>query len=222
MKDFAAFRAKLSTEYKCERPCYNTKNMVFTSKSQNGSGNISWKENKASSKVKKFILLNGHTENSQEIDPKTDEKTPNANEIISSSSQVCESEVTDTKCMAILDKPAKVGKQRQLNNGRKFSNISFQSIETAEINSSDIVVKVDGVDKQREALGIDTKEVNDIDGGWGWLVVLAAFSCIFMTEGIVNSFGIIMLEIHANFGGTYATTAWIESLLIVFYFCSGN
>ncbi|KAG1686316.1 Monocarboxylate transporter 14 [Nymphon striatum] len=198
------YRLNFSTKY----PNCDTNNHKSDCKSKNGNVNINWKKNKASSKVKKF-LLEEHIGSSPDIVPKTEEKIRVVNDVISTS--------TETKRMSSVDKPCEDGKLRQLNNGRKSSNFSFQSHYQAEMNMSD--VKIDILGKQSKKLGI--KESNDIDGGWGWVVVLAAFLCIFMTEGVVNSFGIIMLEIHETFDGSYATTAWIESLLISLYFCSG-
>ncbi|KAG1686307.1 Monocarboxylate transporter 12 [Nymphon striatum] len=204
MKRFMKYRLNFSTKY----PNCDTNNHKSDCKSKNGNVNINWKKNKASSKVKKF-LLEEHIGSSPDIVPKTEEKIRVVNDVISTS--------TETKRMSSVDKPCEDGKLRQLNNGRKSSNFSFQSHYQAEMNMSD--VKIDILGKQSKKLGI--KESNDIDGGWGWVVVLAAFLCIFMTEGVVNSFGIIMLEIHETFDGSYATTAWIESLLISLYFCSG-
>lgn len=50
------------------------------------------------------------------------------------------------------------------------------------------------------------------DGGWGWVVVFASFWCNVIVDGIIFSFGILMLEVSKQFNTSKGTTAWIGSL----------
>ncbi|XP_054165081.1 monocarboxylate transporter 14-like [Oppia nitens] len=59
------------------------------------------------------------------------------------------------------------------------------------------------------------------DGGFGWIVVLASFMCNFIVDGIIFSFGILLIEISNEFHETKASTAWIGSLQGGFYLILG-
>lgn len=50
------------------------------------------------------------------------------------------------------------------------------------------------------------------DGGWGWVVVFASFMCNVIVDGIIFSFGILLLEISTTFQESKGRTAWIGSL----------
>lgn len=50
------------------------------------------------------------------------------------------------------------------------------------------------------------------DGGWGWIVVLASFCCNVIVDGIIFSFGILLLEICKQFNASKGVSAWIGSL----------
>jgi hypothetical protein len=73
--------------------------------------------------------------------------------------------------------------------------------------------------------------INDIalakDGGWGWVVVFAAFMCNLILDGTVFSFG-LMQEHIVNCTSTVesereamSTVAWVGSLLFGFNLLSG-
>uniref|UniRef100_A0A914BUX7 Major facilitator superfamily (MFS) profile domain-containing protein n=1 Tax=Acrobeloides nanus TaxID=290746 RepID=A0A914BUX7_9BILA len=59
------------------------------------------------------------------------------------------------------------------------------------------------------------------DGGYGWVIVMAAFLCNFFVDGIANSFGAFMGSFEEVFKSTKATTSLIGSLLIGAYLLSG-
>lgn len=50
------------------------------------------------------------------------------------------------------------------------------------------------------------------DGGYGWIIVLAAFSIHFICDGIAFSFGIMFSELLEYFGESKSFTSWIGSL----------
>lgn len=60
------------------------------------------------------------------------------------------------------------------------------------------------------------------DDGWGWIVVFASFMCNVIVDGIIFSFGILLLEISRTFKQSKGTTAWIGSLQAGFYLVIGN
>ncbi|XP_023666038.1 monocarboxylate transporter 10 [Paramormyrops kingsleyae] len=72
----------------------------------------------------------------------------------------------------------------------------------------------------------DTKEFEHPEGGWGWVVMLAAMWCNGSVFGIQNSFGILYVSLLAEFGSSNDEdlrfkTAWVGSLSMgVIFFCS--
>jgi MFS transporter, MCT family, solute carrier family 16 (monocarboxylic acid transporters), member 14 len=59
------------------------------------------------------------------------------------------------------------------------------------------------------------------DGGWGWLVMMASFSCNVIVDGIIFSAGSILIPIQTSFGASKAETAFVTSLLSGFYLMAG-
>ena len=50
------------------------------------------------------------------------------------------------------------------------------------------------------------------DGGWGWFIVAASFMGLFISDGIVYSFGLIQRELELVFEERSETMAWIFSI----------
>jgi uncharacterized membrane protein len=59
------------------------------------------------------------------------------------------------------------------------------------------------------------------DGLRGWVVVFAAFTTHFLTQGIVYSFGILFISFEDTFGSSKAETSWIASLMCGALYLSG-
>ncbi|XP_050441619.1 monocarboxylate transporter 9 isoform X2 [Adelges cooleyi] len=59
------------------------------------------------------------------------------------------------------------------------------------------------------------------DGGWGWVVVFAAFYCNMIVDGIVYTFGLIMKDIATDLNETEAMATIVGSLLTGFYLIAG-
>lgn len=59
------------------------------------------------------------------------------------------------------------------------------------------------------------------DGGYGWVVVFAAFMCNFVVDGIANSFGTFMEVFRSEFQQSNAVISLIGSLLIGCYLLIG-
>ena len=59
------------------------------------------------------------------------------------------------------------------------------------------------------------------DGGWGWIVCFASFSCNILTDGIIFSFGILLITIADEFRESRGATAWVGSLQSGFNFIIG-
>lgn len=53
-----------------------------------------------------------------------------------------------------------------------------------------------------------------LDGGWGWMVVLASFVAHMIADGCGFSFGVLFSELLEVFGESKSTTAWIGSLFV--------
>lgn len=59
------------------------------------------------------------------------------------------------------------------------------------------------------------------DGGWGWVVMMASFSCNVIVDGIVFSAGMFLKPIGEEFNATTPQTALVSSLLSGFYLLAG-
>lgn len=59
------------------------------------------------------------------------------------------------------------------------------------------------------------------DGGYGWVIVFAAFMSNFVVDGISNSFGAFMTVYQKHFGESKAVVSLIGSLLIGSYLLIG-
>uniref|UniRef100_A0A7E4UW14 MFS domain-containing protein n=1 Tax=Panagrellus redivivus TaxID=6233 RepID=A0A7E4UW14_PANRE len=59
------------------------------------------------------------------------------------------------------------------------------------------------------------------DGGYGWVIVIAAFVSNFLVDGIANAFGAFMGSFEKEFGSSKAATSVIGSMLIGTYLLSG-
>ncbi|KAG8191847.1 hypothetical protein JTE90_022835 [Oedothorax gibbosus] len=51
-----------------------------------------------------------------------------------------------------------------------------------------------------------------LDGGWGWVVVLASFMINFIADGISFSFGILFMDFVEYFGSSKAKASWVGSI----------
>lgn len=60
------------------------------------------------------------------------------------------------------------------------------------------------------------------DGGWGWVVVFAAFYCNVVVDGIIYSFGMLMQDMVISFGETESKVTIVGSVLSGFYLIAGN
>lgn len=60
------------------------------------------------------------------------------------------------------------------------------------------------------------------DGGWGWMVVFAAFYCNIIVDGIAYSFGMLIKDMVNAFHESEATITVVGSLLNGFYLIAGN
>lgn len=60
------------------------------------------------------------------------------------------------------------------------------------------------------------------DGGWGWVVVFAAFYCNVVVDGIIYSFGMLMNDMVNTFHESESKVTVVGSLLNGFYLIAGN
>jgi len=59
------------------------------------------------------------------------------------------------------------------------------------------------------------------DGGWGWVVVVAAFFVNLIADGITFSFGVLFVEFESYFEEGKSKTAWIGSVFTAMPLLSG-
>ena len=55
------------------------------------------------------------------------------------------------------------------------------------------------------------------DGGWGWVIVFAAFVTNLIIDGICVSFGIMVTDLVEHFNSSVATVMLMGSLLLGVY-----
>lgn len=60
------------------------------------------------------------------------------------------------------------------------------------------------------------------DGGWGWLVLLAAVMVNVLIPGAIKSFGVLFVEFTEVFHATSAATLWIPALCYFLYSSLGK
>lgn len=51
-----------------------------------------------------------------------------------------------------------------------------------------------------------------LDGGWGWVVVLASFSCCLIVDGVVMTAGMFMKNVEEEFKASTAEVTRVEIL----------
>uniref|UniRef100_A0A0K2T9N2 Monocarboxylate transporter 12like [Nasonia vitripennis] n=1 Tax=Lepeophtheirus salmonis TaxID=72036 RepID=A0A0K2T9N2_LEPSM len=60
------------------------------------------------------------------------------------------------------------------------------------------------------------------DGGfWAWAICLASFSCNLILDGVVYSFGVLLLPIMTYYDSSRSSVSWVGSLLPGIYMCTG-
>lgn len=60
------------------------------------------------------------------------------------------------------------------------------------------------------------------DGGWGWIVVLAAFISFFMAEGVICGFGIFLSEMSKSFNCKMSQVSLIGAIMTGCFCFSGK
>ena len=75
--------------------------------------------------------------------------------------------------------------------------------------------------KEKENLAEDECTIVPPDGGYGWIVTLASFLCILISDGILYCFGLILSEVEWVFDEPAAKVAWIFSIFNAISYFSG-
>ncbi|XP_064594686.1 monocarboxylate transporter 9-like [Liolophura sinensis] len=72
-------------------------------------------------------------------------------------------------------------------------------------------------DTEGELTGREVNEAvagPDIDKGWAWMVCLSCFIANFIVDGVIFSFGVLLLSLLEYFDETRSKTAWVGSSLV--------
>jgi len=86
-----------------------------------------------------------------------------------------------------------------------------QSTKSLEVNFSRL--PTDEPEVNDTAPGVKDKVRDVKDGGWGWVVVLSAFTINVITDGCLYSFGVLFVYLVEYFDSSRSQTAWIGSVL---------
>lgn len=73
-----------------------------------------------------------------------------------------------------------------------------------------------------EEESIEKPHIVPPDGGWGWVVMMAAFGCNIVVDGIIFSFGLVVTNLAEAFDEPISNMAWVASLLSGFYLLAGT
>lgn len=95
-------------------------------------------------------------------------------------------------------------RKRTLSEGSYFSAASIMSGSSSS-NSSSVP---NGRTSSTASYSYNTAP----DGGWGWVIVIAAFMVNMIADGITFSFGVLFDELQEEFGESKAVTAGVVSL----------
>ena len=60
------------------------------------------------------------------------------------------------------------------------------------------------------------------DGGWGWVILVAAISVNVMIPGTIKSFGVLLVEFLKVFEVSLTETSWMPALCYFCYSSFGN
>lgn len=102
-------------------------------------------------------------------------------------------------------------------NSLKSENIELEPLNREDSESPVDRVKFAGLDDNDSICSEDTEdeEIPPIpDGGWGWVVVVAAFIVTCVTDGLSFSFGVLHLAFKQYFNSKESATSLIGSLFI--------
>ncbi|NXR50118.1 MOT2 protein, partial [Hippolais icterina] len=64
---------------------------------------------------------------------------------------------------------------------------------------------------------MQAKDSNPPDGGYGWVVVVSAFTVMGLTVAVLKTFGLFFVEIQQHFDELASTTSWITSVTIAVF-----
>ncbi|XP_022183256.1 monocarboxylate transporter 7-like isoform X1 [Myzus persicae] len=81
--------------------------------------------------------------------------------------------------------------------------------------------KISAVEMMKKGAGGSLAIVVAPDGGWGWVVVFAAFYCNVVVDGIIYSFGMLMNDMVNTFHEPESKITIVGSLLNGFYLIAG-
>lgn len=91
------------------------------------------------------------------------------------------------------------------------NEVTFNVVEHANVEQQRLKETRTFIDRN-DLENIEECVVIPPDGGWGWLVVAAAFTSFLVTEGIVYSFGVFLKNIADDLGCTRSQVSIIGAV----------
>ncbi|CAH1100778.1 unnamed protein product [Psylliodes chrysocephalus] len=108
---------------------------------------------------------------------------------------------------------------------------SVESLRDSPVENEDFKdskLRIDHIFQRRESilsseisLFVEKTSQKIPDGGWGWLVVLAAFIINMLSDGVGFTFGLLYIEFLNEFGASKSATSWIGSLFMALPLIAG-
>lgn len=109
---------------------------------------------------------------------------------------------------------------------------SVESLRDSPVENEDFKdskLRIDHIFQRRESilsseisLFVEKTSQKIPDGGWGWLVVLAAFIINMLSDGVGFTFGLLYIEFLNEFGASKSATSWIGSLFMALPLIAGK
>ena len=94
---------------------------------------------------------------------------------------------------------------------RKYRAMASKEVEMRELN-----------DEQTTDEELEISHVVPPDGGYGWVIMFAAFMCNVVVDGIIFTFGLVVTSLSESMDVSVSTAAWVASLLTGFYLLAGK
>ena len=118
--------------------------------------------------------------------------------------------------------PGRVPENLNTDNSAAFSRSPYSALTRDSLSSAHSQIGDSSNEDEDESFCEEQfSEPQPPDGGWGWVVVAAAFVANMIADGVTFTFGIIYVDLLRYFGEGKSKTAWIGGLFMSMPLMSG-